>query len=51
MSNNNQVRGKLNPSRGIALIDYDTSKGVKAYKPETAALKDEYDGKLEDIMP
>ena len=49
MPNNNQATGKLGPSRGNAIIDYNTAKGAKTYKRATAALKDKYDGKSEDI--
>ena len=49
MSDQNRTTGKLGPSRGDDIIDYDTAEGVKTYKRATAALKDEYDGKSEDI--
>ena len=44
ISNNNQTSRK----RGITIID-DSTKGIKTYKRATSSLKDEYDGKLEDI--
>ena len=49
MSNNNQIIRKLGPSRGNTIIDYDSTKGINTYKIVTAALKDKYDGKLENI--